>query len=1178
MPPAINERAGVGAQVSRILFGGSGVQGKHLILLLILMVLLPGMSYGQDYRATVQGIVTDSSQAVIVGATVTLQNDGTGVENVKQTNDSGRYIFNLIEPGTYTVTVEQAGFGKFVQRGVVVQVRGDVTVNASLNPGAVAETVNVAAAVEAVQFNTATMELTVDRKQLEDLPILGRNPFSLAQLNPAVQNLYAYSTPPPYYMWAASTVNIGGHTYRSNEITLDGVSIQVSIKGSYSPPMDAVQEFAVETNSVDAEFGHTAGGILSLGMKSGTNTFHGTASYYGRNPWLNAVQNPITRNPSLVKNHIWGGTFGSPIKKNKLFNFFSYEGWRQSSPGYFSATMPTDAMKSGDFSQARNVAGDLLTIYDPWSTKTASDGTVTRTPFAGNRIPSDRIDPAGQAVMNDLWAPNNAGDDLVGTNNFKKNYGILTHYFNISDRADYYASDKLRTFVRYSMFHTTIDQSEIANSPAVPNGSGGVMNSMNIAADGVYTLNPSTVLDFRFGYAGFRDDYANAPGNIGQSGLAKIWGSNSWYSPYTKNLALVLYPAINLNGTGGSTSLGNEWQWYQRPSHYTYSAKLAKQQGIHSWKAGVEGRYDKAYQSAPDTGNFNFSPALTANTYQNPDTRYSGSQFASLLLGATGGELGNYANWNPAMDMRSHYWGAYAQDDIKLTRRLTINLGLRWEYETALRDMEYKYSRTVDFTTPIPAIAGNPAALPSEATQLREAPPKWTGAWYFTDPQHPYQFDVPKHLFMPKVGLAYRLSDKSALRAGFSRNVVPTTMVSGSLGWIYLQGYSASVSGAPSLQGIPGQQFSDPYPATNPLQMPTGNSLGIYTNQGNLDFKQAYPKELVPQVNDRYNFSYQRELPGRMTFDGTFYIQATRNKPTSMAMNMMDPNLKYTYKEKLDAGVANPFYNYLTPDKFPGSLRYRPTVPLSQLLRPEPAFGDVTLQNVGNRAEFYKALQLRVQRSFSEGASFLFTYYYAKDDEDQYFNDIDQFAKRFTRITAIDNRHRISAAGTYELPFGKGRKMLSQISRIADGFVGGWSLSSIFTYHSGQFLDFTPLGWTPATQVSGDPGSPSRDWKRWFNTSVFAPLPAYTPRTSRWMYEGLTGPRFWNIDTTLAKTFFLTERFNLKFKLEAYNMTNSFIPNDPVVNVYSGAFGVAGTGQYFGNQGRSVQYSLQLFF
>ena len=1148
---------------------------KQISFLGALLAVFLGVSAAQDYRATVQGVVIDSSQSVVAGAKVALRNDGTGVETSKQTNEAGQYAFSMVEPGVYTVVVEQAGFGKFVQEKIQVQVRGDVTVNAVLKPGAVSETVTVAGAVEAVQFNSATMDLTIEQKQLEDLPILGRNPFSLALLNPAVQNKYNDATPPPYYMWAASSMNIGGYTWRSNDILLDGVSIQVSIKGSYSPPMDAVQEFAVETNSVDAEFGHTGGGILSLGMKSGTNDYHGTASFYGRNPALNAVVSPIDRTPSLVKNNILSGTVGGPIKKNKLFNFAAYERWWQTTPSYMSDTLPSDAMKTGDFSQAKNANGGQLTIFDPWTTVTAADGTVTRSPFPGNIIPASRIDPAGQHIMNDLWSPNNPGDDLMGTNNFKTNFGILTHYWNFSDRANYYVTDKLRSFFRYSQFSTLIDQSAIANSPAVPNGNGGIMNSKNIVGDTVYTLNPTTVLDFRIGYSSFRDDYANPQGDIGQAGLAKIWGSNTWYEPYTKNLAEILYPAIYLNGTGGANaSLGNEWEWYQRPEHFTYSGKILKQMGIHNFKAGVEGHWDAGYQSTPNPMAFSFDPTLTSNTYQSPDTRLSGSQFASLLLGATGGEQYNYAAWNPALDMRSHYWSAYFQDDVRLSRRLSLNLGIRWEYETALRDLNYQYTRTVDLTTPIPEIANNAPVLPAAATALRTTAPQWTGGWQFTSPNNPYQFDVPKHEFMPRVGLAYRLSDKSVLRFGYARYVVPTTMVSGELSWINLPGYGAQVNGAPSLQGIPGMQFSDPYPATNPLILPTGNKLGIYTNEGDPGGQVVNPTNYKPQVNDRMNVSYQRELPGRLTFDGTFFLILGRNIPSTINENMVDPNLLYTYKQELNAGVANPFYNYLTPSVFPGSLRYEPTIPLSQLLRPYPAFGDIDYQNVGDRGEYDRALQLRVQRNFTNGVSFLFTYYYANDQMQQFLNDVDTYANKLTYFPLSEPRHRISASATYELPFGKNRKLLSGANRALDALVGGWSVSTISMYHSGNILNFSG---SPEL-ITGDPGSATGNWSHWFNTSAFAPLPAYTPRTNPWEISSLAGPRFWNIDSTLAKTFDLTERFRLKFRLEAYNTTNSFMPNDPSTNVLSGTFGVAGTGQAFGNSGRTVQYSLQLAF
>jgi hypothetical protein len=280
-----------------------------LCVALVLGTLCASELVAQDYRAKVQGVVTDSSKAALPGATVMLSNDNTGVETVRTSNESGHYIFDFVDPGTYTVGIEMPGFSKFVRKNILVQVRGDVTVDAVLTIGAVTETVEVTAATPALQMNTSTMEMTVDGTMLEEVPILARNPFSLALLNPAVVNRY-FATPNPFFMWSSSMIDVGGDTFRRNEILLDGAPIQIGPKGSYSPPMDAVQEFSVQQNSVDAEFGHSAGGILSLGMKSGTNRRSGTMYYFGRNPALNAVTNPVTRTPNQIRNHIWGGTVG----------------------------------------------------------------------------------------------------------------------------------------------------------------------------------------------------------------------------------------------------------------------------------------------------------------------------------------------------------------------------------------------------------------------------------------------------------------------------------------------------------------------------------------------------------------------------------------------------------------------------------------------------------------------------------------------------------------------------------------------------------------------------------------------------------------------------------------------------------------------------------------------------
>src|SRR5690349_6082539 len=276
--------------------------------------------FGQDFRGKIQGIVTDTSDAAVADAKVTIRNINTGITAARDTGTNGAYLFDNVEPGTYVVSAEFQGFSRQQQEGVLVQTRADVTVNFQLKPGALVETVTSSAQAVTLQFNTTTRELTVDRKMLMDLPVKARNPFTLALLDPAVVSRYT-AEKNPFFMWSSSQMDVGGNTTTKNDLLLDGAPTQIGPKGSYAPPMDAVQEFSIQQNSVDAEFGHSAGGTLSVSMKSGTNSIHGTGYYFGRNPALNAVVNPITRTPNFVRNHIWGGTIGRRSRKTRCSTF-----------------------------------------------------------------------------------------------------------------------------------------------------------------------------------------------------------------------------------------------------------------------------------------------------------------------------------------------------------------------------------------------------------------------------------------------------------------------------------------------------------------------------------------------------------------------------------------------------------------------------------------------------------------------------------------------------------------------------------------------------------------------------------------------------------------------------------------------------------------------------------------
>ena len=1130
--------------------------------------------FGQDYRAKVQGIVTDSSDAVVPGARITLLNTGTGISATKESGPNGTYLFDNVEPGAYTITAEFQGFSRQVQENVLVQTRADVSANFALKPGGTIETITVAGSAVALQFNSSTRELTVDRKMLMDLPVKARNPFTLALLDPAVVNRY-FAERNPFFMWSSSMIDVGGNTSLKNDLLLDGAPIQIGPKGSYSPPMDSVQEFSVQQNSVDAEFGHTAGGVLSVSTKSGTNEIHGTAYYFGRNPALNAVLNPTNRTPNFIRNHIWGGTVGGPIKKNKLFTFFTYEGWRTKEPRDAVRTMPTELERIGDFSKSLNRDGSPRTIYDPATTVlNVATNTAARQPFPGNIIPANRIDPTARRIMQDFWGPNNPGDDLSGSNNFKASYPWPMKNANFSSRTDYNITDKLKVFARYSQFRTTLDQGNYTpnNSRAMPNDNGGIMNSRNVAGDLVYTVSERTVLNFRGSYSMLEDDYSAPEYAVGEKGLAEFWPNNPWYTPYVADMPLVYYPNVNINGQTTS-SYGKGSYWFQHPHHYAASGKISQVRGSHYLKAGSEYRYHVGIGIFPNLMNFNFYPDSTANTYLNPNTLLSGDAHASFLLGAIDNR--SSARGFPFQTMRSPFVGTFIHDDWKISRRVTLNLGLRHEWESGPYDDRDIFSRYLDLSKPNPAIQKAPPAIPADLLAL--STPKYNGAWVFTDNNNRKPFVTQKNIFLPRIGAAIRVNDKTAVNVGFARYAVPvivgqgTTSANTLSACQWCSGFSQTSTPQPMAEGRPQAYLSNPFPSnSNPLQLPIAKSLGPSTNTGNAanwanrDYRQ--------QINDRVNFTIMREIPGQFKVDATWFMNIGRNVPHDLPVNLVDPNLIYTLKAQLSQNIPNPFFNYSTPDVFPGALRNQPTVTRGSLLRPYPQYESLTVNNVSDWRARYQALQLRVQRSYAAGASVLFAYNYNQERNEAFFNDFAQYANQVFWLGSNNARHRATLAGTYELPLGKGKRFGSSMHPVLNGAFGGWQLNGIYTYRSGEFLRF-PAAEVVSEKIATDNPGPGR----WFNTDAFRVLPAFTPRTNPYQYNGVTGPVMWNVDGTVSKTFQIRERYRLEFRLESYNVTNSLMWANPNMTPGNPLFGRS-TAQAQGNRGREMQYTLRLQF
>jgi hypothetical protein len=1129
---------------------------------LVLAVLSTGAATAQDYRAKIQGIVTDSTQSVVVGAKVTLANLNTGSVAVRETRVNGQYVFDFVEPGSYTVTAEMQGFNKFVQENISVQVRADITVNAVLTVSGVTEQVTVSTEVSTLQFNTASFDLTIDRKMLTDLPILARNPFSLALLDPAVVNRY-WADRNPFYMWSSSSMDVGGGTSGKNDLLLDGAPLMLTNKGSYAPPMDAVQEFTVQQNSIDSESGNSAGGVMSLALRSGTNEFHGSAYYFGRNPKLNAVSSGITRAPNRVRNHIWGGTLGNPIVKNKLFAFTSWEQWRTKEPRLAMRTLPTDLERTGDFSKSLNADGGLRAIYDPWTTKVdTAANTATRMPFPNNVIPSNRIDPSSAKFMADFWKPNHPGDNITGVNNFKESYGWQTNYWNISQRTDYNATEKWRVFGRYSQFHNIISEDHTVSSRALPIDEGGAMYALNLAGDAVYVASPSMVLNISGSYASLHDDYWS-DATVTEEDLSSFW-PNDWFKPYTKDLPVIYYPNLNV----GDAYFGHRFTWIEHPKNMMLRGKVTQSMGPHDFKYGIEYRRSFGYVSYPDPMQFNFGAANTAETIYSPNLRLNGDAYASFLLGAMNNDSRAYylAPHEPVAGL----YAGFFQDQWKLTRRITLTLGLRYEYSTPIVEKNNRISRYLDLTNPIPEMQGAGAPqIPAEVTAVASVPYQFNGAWMFADDQNRGIFRTAKDGFMPRAGVAIRVNDKTAVHFAYSRWITPVTMTQPFLTTsMPVYGYSARTTIAPPVNGVPAVRFSDPFPASNPLILPAGTSLGRYQGLG--DSVSFDAQDFQTAASERFNFTLQRQISGGFNAEVTYFLNFGSALPFTQQLNLADPNLSYTHKAALDRQVANPFYNYLTPDKFPGTLRYQRTVSVGRLLRPYPQYTDIGQMLTPARRNRYQALQMRVQRPFAKGLSVLWTYNYNREKNEEFFNAIDQYSRKFMFIDSNNPRHRMNVAGTWDLPVGKGRALLAETHPVINGMFGGWSTSWIVSYNSGAFLRF------PQAIVNGDPkiGNPSR--AAYFNTSVFSRPEPFTPRTNPWQYSGVTGPRFANVDATLSKFFPVWgERMRLEFKMEAYNLTNSFMASDPNMSVTSSLFGRS-TGQR--NRGREMQYTLRLHF
>ncbi len=1158
---------------------------------LLLLFCLCLCTFAQSYRGRVQGVVTDPTKAVINNATVTLTNVATGVAVVRQTSGTGLYLFDFVDPGTYSVTVEAAGFGKFVQENILVQMRGDVTVDATLKPGSVQSSITVSDAPAQVQFNSSNKDFTLDSKLAEEIPRIDRNPFKLTLLAPSAVNTRGEMM--PYHSWAANSVDLGGGTNLKNDLQVDGSPIGLGHKNSYPPNTDAVQEVVVSTNSVDAESGHSAGGLISMTLKSGTNDWHGTGFYLGRYPWANAEADRTRFSKNATRQHMFGGTIGNPIIKNKLFNFFSYEYWKVGYPSSFTTTVPTALERSGDFSKTYNIDGGLKTIFDPWTTVlNPTTGAISRTPFAGNRIPTTRFDPLSASLVKDFWDPNNPGDNITGVNNFKQGYIETYNYYNFSDRVDYTINDKWRVYGRIGRYHTTdISPNTTPNNSRLYVPTGTLRAATQVSGDAVWTVNPRTVVNFHGDWHKVIDAYVSD--SLGDAGWGTIWTNNPWYADYQKASpgVPVYFPQMNIGGVGFG---GRGFYWDQKPEGQAYNVKISQQRGSHYLKAGIEHRRGYGVTFVGNTSNFFFPTELTAETYSSPNTRLNGFGFASFLLGALDSQ--SQMIGGPAPDPHDEFWGMYIQDDWKVNRWLTLNLGLRNEYETAWHDPGHNMSQGLNLNAAIPEMQAAPPNMPAQVTNI--VGPNYqvyNGQWAWTSDSHPGMWNPQRLALAPRVGAAIKISENTALRLGYARYFVPTEMtlsqapVSGFETVSFLEPPFFGVKGYQNtlglLQGVPQQTINNPFPSSNPLIPINGQAAGSNVGRGGAPLL-WYPQQMQKATNDRFNVNIQHQFKGQVVASATWFANFG-NQHYSKTLNNLDPRIQVQQQNAISATVDNPFYNYLTSTLLPGPLRNQKTVSLSSLLTRYPQYGGLYEVGTLGASERYQSLELKAQKTFSKGWNLLGAYTYIREKNQQAFSELDNYMNNLTWQNSNQPRHRFTMGGTYELPFGKGRQFFSNTNRVTDAILGGWKVTGISTYFSGAILRFGKMNYNGQDPTVSNP-SPGK----WFNTAAFSQIPANTfvIRTNPLQFDNLTGPAYYMLDATLAKNFKITERISAELKMAAYNAINRLNRGNPNLDVTSSQFGQAlyqGTpSATFGPQtmelgnvsGRQVELGMKIFF
>ncbi len=1164
---------------------------------LCLIASLGACLYGQGTSGNITGQVLDPSGLAIPGARVTATNEATNVATSTTSTVSGNYNI-VVYPGVYRVSAEAGGFKRFLRTGVTVTASATVRADAVLEIGAVSESVEVSGQLLSVQSENAKISTSVENKFVDELPLVVggklRNPYDLVQLAAQVT------------VSGENDMSLGGGQARAWNATLDGLSITTNrspetAEIAYAAPsVEAITEFAVDTGGFKAEYGQAGGGIITFSSRSGTNNFHGTVFDFLRNEKLDAHKF-FESTKSVYKQNDFGVAAGGPVRipkvyngKNRTFYYLVYEGFRNRvGANEIIQSVATPEMYDGDFSRWVNQSGALLQLYNPTTTRDNAQGTgFVRDPFASNQIPktmfsgiSQKLIPFAREVK-----PNRGGQP--GTSAYVRNNWINTGGTTLSPqdkgsvKLDHVASagHRLGYFMNVARFRDEFGADGPPGLP-IPLYSGAVSHWDTSAYRVTYDwiISPKLLNQFQIGGNTFFKDTASP------NYLAKSWkGTVCIPNVVDCDLNFPQVGFSEFSSWSGAATNGTDQPGWALKDDLGYTL------GNHSLKFGFTYQSQRAAGIGKQTiaGQASFS---FLGTSVPGDTSFrSGSSFASFLLGDA--QSGGTETVRDLTQLYPYY-GFYAQDDWRVSRRLTINLGVRYDYTMPPFAINDQYS---DFTPtkPNPAVNNFPGALRFAGFgEGRENRRSLLEGW--------------RKGIGPRLGMAYSLGSRTTIRAAFGRSF-NRTMTLRDTG--HFQGFSAIYTFSSSNSGITPAFNWDVGLPSYPLPVtlnPNAKLDPAFANNDDVHYWQPYDAVRAPE-NLYWTFNIQREIAVNTVLEVGYSANiGTHLMGSIVVLNQVPTPIWNGYVQKYgatgardllradisskvarDANVPIPYPNFLDP-------KVQRTRTVNQALRPYPQYLRIVtgVRGSGDHSghSSYHSLVVKAARRFSNGLAFEWNYVLSKvlgDTDSQVEGNgttQDQYNRRLQKsIGAYDQTHAVKLSTVYELPVGRGKRFLSANGAVVDAVLGGWRFGGMFTYMSGFPIRITrnnPLpifnedtrpvitgyeNWRGA--IHGEKFDPATD--RFLDRNVFPAQPIDFGNATRYNPKVRQFPMF-NENISLAKSFSPTERLSLDLRWEAFNLLNRVRFSTGSTNLDSATFGVVNSQS---NDPRRMQVGLKLYW